>query len=209
MAGFWRRLAGNKNNKGEQSRKSDPEFKISNGKLLPNHAILTDKDVSKKTKQKLQDSLVMVHGGMAQDVGPILEMVTEKYLLRSEKEWKARQKALTFFDQIIEQLKVGDIKKIGELTQQNFEGPIQEIIPWATTAYTEKIIEKTKSKFGNKFWGFWMMGGMSGGGMGFIFAPEIKKASTGLVTGIPCLKLKKKWKLLFLLPWIRWFMISK
>jgi len=28
-------------------------------------------------------SLVLVHGGMAQNVGPILEMVTEKYLLRS------------------------------------------------------------------------------------------------------------------------------
>ena len=37
--------------------------------------------------------LVLVHGGMAQNVGPILEMVTEKYLLRSESEWKARQEA--------------------------------------------------------------------------------------------------------------------
>ncbi len=31
---------------------------------------------------------MLVHGGMAQDVGPILEMVTEKYLLRSEAEWQ-------------------------------------------------------------------------------------------------------------------------
>ena len=161
--------------KGSLANENDPEFRISKGKLLPNHTILTEEDVSAETKQKLQDSLVMVHGGMAQDVGPILEMVTEKYLLRSEKEWNARLKALTFFDQIVDQLKAGDIKKIGELTQQNFEGPIQKIIPWATTAYTEKIIEKTKKEFGNKFWGFWMMGGMSGGGMGFIFDPDIKK----------------------------------
>ena len=35
---------------------------------------------------RLQDSLVLVHGGMAQNVGPILEMVTEKYLLRSAAE---------------------------------------------------------------------------------------------------------------------------
>jgi UDP-N-acetylglucosamine pyrophosphorylase len=161
--------------KGSKAEQSDPEYKISNGKLLPNHTILTEDDVSKETKQKLQDSLVMVHGGMAQDVGPILEMVTEKYLLRSEKEWKARQKSLTFFEQIIDQLKTGDIKKIGELTQQNFDGPIQEIIPWATTAYTERIIEKTQKKYGDNFWGFWMMGGMSGGGMGFIFNPRVKK----------------------------------
>jgi len=161
--------------KGCKATENDPEFNVSNGKLLPYHTILNSEEVSAETKQKLQDSLVMVHGGMAQDVGPILEMVTEKYLLRSEKEWIARQKALTYFDQIVEQLKVGNIKKIGEITQNNFDGPILDIIPWATTAYTEKIIEKTKSEFGDNFWGFWMMGGMSGGGMGFIFNPEIKK----------------------------------
>jgi hypothetical protein len=170
--GVW---PGIKTIKGCNAKEGDPEFNISNGKLLPKHIILSDVDVSFETRQKLQDSLVMVHGGMAQDVGPILEMVTEKYLLRSEKEWKARQKALTYFDQVVNQLKIGDIKKIGELTQKNFDGPIQEIIPWATTAYTEKIIEKTKAEFGSNFWGFWMMGGMSGGGMGFMFAPEIKK----------------------------------
>ena len=170
--GVW---PGIKTIKGCKAQDGDPELNISNGKLLPNHIILSDEEVSAETKQKLQDSLVMVHGGMAQDVGPILEMVTEKYLLRSEKEWKARQKALTYFDQIVAQLKIGDIKKIGELTQNNFDGPIQDIIPWATTAYTEKIIEKIKVEFGDNFWGFWMMGGMSGGGMGFMFAPEIKK----------------------------------
>jgi hypothetical protein len=30
---------------------------------------------------------------MAQDVGPILQMVAEKYLLRSESEWKGREEA--------------------------------------------------------------------------------------------------------------------
>ena len=39
---------------------------------------------------------------MAQNVGPVLEMVTEKYLLREEpREWAARQEALGFFDAII------------------------------------------------------------------------------------------------------------
>ncbi|WP_346857523.1 UTP--glucose-1-phosphate uridylyltransferase [uncultured Draconibacterium sp.] len=170
--GVW---PGIKTIKGSKAQNGDPEFKVSKGKLLPQHTILTHDSVSMETRKKLQDSLVMVHGGMAQDVGPILEMVTEKYLLRSEKEWKARKEALELFDQIVAQLEKGDIQKLGELTQKNFDGPIQDIIPWATTAYTEKIIQKTKAAYGNKFWGFWMMGGMSGGGMGFMFAPEVKQ----------------------------------
>lgn len=159
---------------GCKAKDSDPEFEVSKGRLLPNHTILTHTEVSMETRQKLQDSLVMVHGGMAQDVGPVLEMVTEKYLLRSEKEWKARKTAISYFQQIVDELKNGDIKKIGELTEKNFNGPIQDIIPWATTAYTEKIIEETRAHFGEKFWGFWMMGGMSGSGMGFIFDPAVK-----------------------------------
>ena len=47
----------------------------------------------------LQESLVLVHGGMAQDVGPVLEMVTEKYLLRAEAEWQGRQEAMALYDQ--------------------------------------------------------------------------------------------------------------
>ena len=31
-----------------------------------------------------------------------------------------------------------------------------------------------RREFGEDFWGFWMLGGMSGGGMGFIFSPERK-----------------------------------
>ena len=67
----------------------------------------------------------MVHGGMASDVGPILEMVTEKYLLRSEAEWKARGEAIQLFDHVVEKLKEGDIQSIGRFTHQNFTGPIQ------------------------------------------------------------------------------------
>ncbi|MGH9611644.1 MAG: UTP--glucose-1-phosphate uridylyltransferase, partial [Bryobacteraceae bacterium] len=60
----------------------DPEMGISRGRLMPQHRILDANDASFETRRKLQESLVLVHGGMAQNVGPILEMVTEKYLLR-------------------------------------------------------------------------------------------------------------------------------
>ena len=76
---------------------------------------------------------------------------------------------------IIQKLKNGTIKEIGENTQKNFFGPIQTIIPWATNLYTERIIREVETKYGHDFWGFWMMGGMSGGGMGFIFDPDAKR----------------------------------
>ena len=161
--------------KGVPALEGDPEHGISKGRLLPQHTILEEEDVDVKVRQSLQESLVIVHGGMAQDVGPILEMVTEKYLLRNEAEFKSRLQAIDFFEQLVQKLKQGDIKEIGSFTQQNFEGPIQTIIPWTTNVYTETLIEKVKNEFGDKFWGFWMMGGMSGGGMGFIFDPKYKK----------------------------------
>ena len=161
--------------RGVLAGEGDPEFGKSKGRLLPDHTILTQDEVDSGTRQKLQDSLIMVHGGMAQDVGPILEMVTEKYLLRSESEWDARGMAIRFFDDVVEKLKQGDIKSIGEFTHKNFTGPIRTIIPWTTNIYTETLIERVKQEYGDKFWGFWMMGGMSGGGMGFIFDPAVKK----------------------------------
>ena len=161
--------------KGVDAAEGDPEFGVSKGCLLPKHRVLDYKDVSKETRKLLQNSLVMVHGGMAQDVGPILEMVTEKYLLRSKAEWNGRKKAMVIFDSILEDLKRGNVQSIGQLTQKNFFGPIQTIIPWATNLFTENLIKEVKEKYGADFWGFWMMGGMSGGGMGFIFNPKIKK----------------------------------
>jgi hypothetical protein len=150
----------------------DPEFGVSRGRLMPQHKVFAREEIPDKARRQLQDSLVLVHGGMAQNVGPILEMVTEKYLLRSEAEWKARQQALGILDEILGALKRGDVPAIGAATTRNFTQPIQSIIPWASTAYTELLIEHARSEFGKDFWGFWMLGGMSGGGMGFIFAPE-------------------------------------
>jgi hypothetical protein len=159
---------------GVAASEGDPEFGISRGRLMPRHRILDHKDASPETRRQLQESLVLVHGGMAQNVGPILEMVTEKYLLRSEAEWRGRREALGILDEVLAGLKRGDVRAIGAATTRNFEGPIQTIIPWASTHYTETLIERVHAEFGGDFWGFWMLGGMSGGGMGFIFAPERK-----------------------------------
>ncbi|MHB1357308.1 MAG: UTP--glucose-1-phosphate uridylyltransferase, partial [Anaerolineae bacterium] len=156
---------------------ADPEYGISRGCLLPSHHILGLDEVDASTRQRLQESLVLVHGGMAQNVGPILEMVTEKYLLRSEAEWAGRQEACRVLDRIVELLRSGDVRAIGAATTHNFREPIQAIIPWASNLYTETLIERVQAEFGERFWGFWMLGGMSGGGMGFIFDPTAKLAA--------------------------------
>ena len=159
---------------GALAEEDDPEFGVSRGRLLPSHRLIGTDEVSDETRAKLQDSLVLVHGGMAQNVGPILEMVTEKYLLRGEREWAGRMESLRMFDEILDALRAGDIRELGRLTTAHFEGPLQTIIPWATTFFTERLIEQARDAFGDRFWGFWMLGGMSGGGMGFIFDPEVK-----------------------------------
>jgi hypothetical protein len=159
---------------GVTAAEGDSEFGVSRGCLLPSHRILGPDEVTPETRRKLQDSLVLVHGGMAQDVGPILEMVTEKYLLRSEAEWQGRQEAIRILDEILERLRAGDVPGIGASTQRNFDGPIQAIIPWASNLYTESLIRRVQAEMDAGFRGFWMLGGMSGGGMGFIFDPAVK-----------------------------------
>ncbi len=159
---------------GVRAEEGDPEYGISRGCLLPRHRIFTADEVTPEVRRRLQESLVLVHGGMAQDVGPILEMVTEKYLLRSEAEWAGRRQAVRILDEVVDQLRRGDIRAIGASTQRNFDGPIQTIIPWAGNFYTELLIRKTRQAMDPDFYGFWMLGGMSGGGMGFLFSPGRK-----------------------------------
>jgi hypothetical protein len=156
---------------GALAAEGDPEFGISRGRLLPEHRIIDAGEIPEASRRKLQSSLVLVHGGMAQNVGPILEMVTEKYLLRGEKEWEARRESSELFEQILQALRAGDMQTLGALTTRHFYGPLQSIIPWATNRYTEILIERSREALGDDFWGFWMLGGMSGGGMGFIVNP--------------------------------------
>ena len=156
----------------EEAVAGDPEFGASRGRLLPRHRLMDE--VPPEARRRLEESLVLVHGGMSQDVGPILEMCTERYLLRSGKEWQGRQEAIRLLDELADALRQGDIKRLAGLTQANYDGPIQAIIPWAGNAYTEALIAECRRQFGEQFWGFWMLGGMSGGGMCFVFDPQAK-----------------------------------
>lgn len=157
---------------GAAPTKSDPEYGASRGRLLPQHKILDTTQVSEAARQRLQSSLALVHGGMSQNVGPILEMVTEKYLLRLPKEWRARQEACQIFDAVIRALKQSDLPGLAAQTTRHFFGPVQTIVPWATNHYTEAVIAEVQGRFDRAFRGFCMLGGMSGGGMAFFFDPK-------------------------------------
>jgi galactokinase/mevalonate kinase-like predicted kinase len=168
---------------GVAASEADPEWGISRGRLLPDHRLLNAPAVSllcdpeppgqsAAFAEELARSLVLVHGGMAQNVGPILNMVTAKYLLRNRSEWLARQEALGIFERIVACIGGSDIRGLGQWTTRNWDGPLKRIIPWVTNEFTETIIREARAAMGEDFWGFLMLGGMAGGGMAFFVAPH-------------------------------------
>lgn len=171
---------------GAPAKEGDPEFGVSRGCLLPRHRVLGDGELHPEITDRLAESLVLIHGGMAQNVGPILEMVTEKYLLRSADEWRARQHMCAIFDGILAALKKGDVKSLAMHTTQNFDGPLKTIIPWVTNRFTESIVAEARAALGARFWGFQMLGGMSGGGMGMYVAPEAHAEFRDRILDIMC-----------------------
>ncbi len=160
---------------GVAATEGDPEWQVSRGRLLPVHTPLPSSGKN-GFEDTLAESLVLVHGGMAQNVGPILNMVTSKYLLRSRDEWQARGKALEIYEGIVASVRSSKVRALGAYTTQNWEGPLKGIIPWVSNAFTEAIIAEAKAALGEDFWGFLMLGGMSGGGMAFFVAPHRRDA---------------------------------
>jgi hypothetical protein len=160
---------------GVVAAEGDVEWGSSRGRLLPRHSVLGLDEVPERARRALEDSLILVHGGMAANVGPILEMVTEKFLLGTQPEWRARQELIVEFDAIVAAVQSGDMRELGRRTTRCFFGPLATIVPWVSNLYTETLIADARAAFGDRFWGFWMLGGMSGGGMGFIVDPSIKE----------------------------------
>jgi galactokinase/mevalonate kinase-like predicted kinase len=159
---------------GKLAEKGNPEFGVSRGCLLPEHTVFNREEIGEEVETKILSSIVLVHGGISQDVGPILEMVTEKYLLKYDKEWNARLRGIDLFGDIVKALKTGDMREVGRLVSIDWESVIQDIVPWVNNAFTDDLIHKAKSEFMEDYWGFLMLGGMSGGGMAFIVNPSVR-----------------------------------
>ena len=97
---------------GVAAGEDDPEWGVSRGRLLPVARCSSMADgASRPTfRSALAQSLVLVHGGMAQNVGPILNMVTGKYLLRSRDGVAGTAEALAIFEGIVEAVKRRDVR---------------------------------------------------------------------------------------------------
>jgi len=168
--GLW---PGIKTITGVPSGEEDPEYGISRGRLLPDYRVLSPEELPDGIDDILRKSIVLVHGGLSRDVGPVLELVTDKYLLRFRNEWDARLREAVFYDGIIRAIRNGDMAELGRLTSRDWEHGTKKIIPWASDAYTEELISRIKQKWGEDYWGFLMLGGEAGGGMAFIINPAI------------------------------------
>lgn len=158
---------------GVPAGEGDPEYGISRGRLLPDYRVLPREELPDDIDGILRGSIVLVHGGLSRDVGPVLELVTDKYLLRFRKEWDARLRESVFFDGIIRAIHDGDMDELGRLTTRDWEMGTKKIIPWASDAYTEELIFRIKERWGKDYRGFLMLGGEAGGGMAFIVNPAI------------------------------------
>lgn len=191
-----------------------PEVKddaVARGALIPRHTRLDGDYIPEASINALEESLILIHGGMAANVGPILEMVTERYLLRNALEWESRQGSLQFTRGILDALHEGDIRTMGQLTTRHFFGPLKEIIPWSSNAFTERLIAEVSTAIAEVdgssdagqsvgtatlsegFWGFWMLGGMSGGGMGLIVRPELRERVKPIIAEV-LIRLKKEYE---------------
>ncbi len=156
---------------GMVAREGDREYGVSRGCLLPQHRPVS---LSAAAREALQDSLVVFHGGMAGNVGPVLELVTDKHLLGWEHARAARDELQTCFDGILAALRAGDCRELGRRTQAQFLGPLQQIIPGVNNAFTQTLIETAQARYAEGFFGFVMLGGMSGGGMAMLVDPAIR-----------------------------------
>ena len=123
---------------------------------------------------------MLVHGGMAQDVRPDPGDGDGEIPAALDAEWAGRQEAMRLFDKITGLLtsSAGDIAPSARHRAQ-LPRPIQTIIPWASNPLHETLIERARAAFSADFWGFWMLGGMASGGMGFIFDPARKAEAQG------------------------------
>lgn len=158
---------------GGETRPGDPEEGISRGRLLPDYRVIPQDELPPGIERTLRESLILVHGGLARNVGPVLELVTEKYLLRWREEWEARKREMLYFERIADALRKGDMAELGRWTSEDWERGTKKIIPAASDAYTEELIDRVRRRWKDAFFGFLMLGGQAGGGMAFIVDPAV------------------------------------
>ena len=160
-------------------REGDPEFGVSRGRLLPKHTVFNEVEITDETRQKiakLASAGSRRYGSKRRsDFGNGHREVFFSALPPNGKLVRKRSqssmRSLTRLRQAI--LKLSVPRRI-----ENFFGPLQKIIPWCTNLFTNSLVEQCQEKYGDQFWGFWMLGGMAGGGHGIHLRPKRKTGSS-------------------------------
>ncbi|KAK2962578.1 putative UTP--glucose-1-phosphate uridylyltransferase [Blattamonas nauphoetae] len=160
---------------GHPASPTDPEFGISDGTLLPTHFCLGEDKIPQSSIDKFFSSLILFHGGLSIDIGKILVQVSEKYLLRLGREWIARQLSISIFPALCQCLHDGDIKQLAGMLHRLFFGALSMVIPAANTAFIQNVNIAMTKRFKDKFWGVWVLGSSSGGGMGLFLDPDERR----------------------------------
>ena len=126
----------------------DPEYGVSRGRLLPQPPHPRPRRrVRRDARERLQDSLVLVHGGMAQNVGPDpRDGDREVSAALRGRVGRARRRRSASSTRSCERCATGDVRALGAATTRNFVGPIQTIIPWASNLYTETLIAAGRAR---------------------------------------------------------------
>ena len=140
--GIW---PGIKMIEGRAARPGDPEFGVSRGRLLPDHHIYGEAEVGRRTRESLQESLVLVHGGMAQNVGP--DPGNGHREVPAAMPGGVAGPAGSHGHHAVDRVGAAQRRHprtSPRATTQNFLGPIQTIIPWASNHYTETLIDRVR-----------------------------------------------------------------
>ncbi|HEX2926834.1 MAG TPA: hypothetical protein VHP38_11360, partial [Ruminiclostridium sp.] len=138
------------------------------GSLLPKYEKI---EVSRPAVEGMLKSLVLVNGGTGQDVGPVLRMITEQYIVKDKAAWNARLRTENRFDEILGALQSGDIKAVGNLENQDFQDR-KRISPLSDNLYHEETFKALSSLFKEDLWGYDSSGGRAGAGGIYFINPE-------------------------------------
>jgi len=141
--------------------------------VCPRHTLLgPDRIPAAGARTIARNPWSFVHGGMAQNVGPILEIGDGEIPAAQRggvvRAASGRCHAPMRFPASSPREKW---KALGRSLTANFFGPLQTIIPWVSNLYTERLIQRTQAAFGDDFWGFLDARRHVGRWHGFIFAP--------------------------------------
>lgn len=151
---------------------SNPLFEPdSTGSLLPFYEEL---NIDDSITESILSSLVLVNGGTGQDVGPVLRMITEKYILKDKIAWNSRIKTENRFDKILSSLLKGDLREIGHLEEEDFYDRTK-ISMLSNNLYHQKVFTHLKEIFKDDLWGYDSTGGRAGAGGIFIINPKCRE----------------------------------